>query len=146
MVFDPDDFNDKRDQLTIARHRLNKELLFDYAKMASEIREEFSQKASRLSEQERVHTTKAAKSVTPESFSLLDFNPCNPNRKRLSLRQLNSKERLAIVKLVASKSRTCVEIAQLYNVKLQVVYDLVRDSKRKQVYFVKKKEVELRNS
>ena len=62
------------------------------------------------------------------------------------MRQLNSKERLAIVKLVVSKSRTCVEIAQLYNVKLQVVYDLVRDSKKKQVYFLKKKEVELRNS
>ena len=62
------------------------------------------------------------------------------------MRKLNSKERLAIVKLVASKSRTCVEIAQLYNVKLQVVYDLVRDTKKKQVYFVKKKEVELRNS
>ena len=61
MVFDPDDFNDRRDQLTIARHRLNEELLFDYAKMASEIRKEFSQKASRLSEQERVRTPKAAK-------------------------------------------------------------------------------------
>ena len=82
----------------------------------------------------------------PESFSRLDSNPSHPNRKRRSLRQLNSKERLHIVKLAASKSRTSVEIAELYNVKVQVVYDLVRDSKKRQSYFIKKKEAELRSS
>ena len=82
----------------------------------------------------------------PECFSRLDSNPSHPNRKRRSLRQLNSKERLQIAKLAASKSRTSIEIAELYNVKVQVVYDLVKDSKKKQAYFIMKKEVELRNS
>ena len=58
MLFDPEDFKDKSDQLTIARHRLNEERLYDYAKMASNIRKEISQKASRLSEQDRVHIPK----------------------------------------------------------------------------------------
>ena len=146
MLFDPEDFKDKSDQLTIARHRLNEERLYDYAKMASNIRKEISQKVSRLSGQDRVHIPKEAKQVMPESFSRLDYNPSHPNRKRRSLRQLDSTERLHIAKLVASKSRTCVEIAELFNVKVQVVYDLVKDSKKKQVYFIKKKKAELRKS
>ena len=146
MLFDPEDFKDKSDQLTIARHRLNEEQLFDYAKMASSIRKEISQKVSELSEQDRVHIPKEDNQILPESFSRLDFNPSHPTRKRRSLRQLNSKERLHIAKLAASKSRTSIEIAELYNVKVQVVYDLVKDSKKKQGYFIKKKEVELRNS
>ena len=146
MVFDPEDFKDKNDQLIIARHRLNEEQLFDYAKMASKIRKEISEKASQLSEQDRVHIPKDDKQFLPESFSRLDFNPSHPKRKRRVLKQLSSKERLHIVKLAASNSRTCIEIAELFNVKVQVVYDLVKDSKKKQRYFIKKKEVELRNS
>ena len=46
MLFDPEDFKDKSDQLTIARHSLNKEKLYDYAQMASRLRNEISEKAS----------------------------------------------------------------------------------------------------
>ena len=48
-----------------------------------------------------------------------------------------------IAKLAASRTRTSGEIASLYNIKVQVVYDLMKDAKKK-AYFVKKKEVELR--
>ena len=51
-----------------------------------------------------------------------------------------------IAKLAASKARTCVELADLFNVKVQVVYDLTKDAKKKQGYFIKKKEAELRSS
>ena len=146
ILFDPEDFKDKSDQLTIARHSLNKEQLFDYAMMASKIREEISEKASKLSAQDRVHTLKDDKQFMPESFDRMDFNPSHPKRKRRVLKQLSSDERLHIAKHAASKWRTCIEIAELFNVKVQVVYDLVKDSKKKQRYFIKKKEVELRNS
>ena len=49
-----------------------------------------------------------------------------------------------ITKLAASKTRTSGEIAGIYNVKVQVVYDLMKDAKKKKAYFIKKKEVELR--
>jgi len=51
---------------------------------------------------------------------------------------------LHITKLAASRTRTSGEIAGIYNVKVQVVYDLMKDAKKKKAYFVKKKEVELR--
>ena len=146
MLFDPEDFKDKTDELTIARHSLKEDQLFEFGKMASRIRKEISEKVSQLSEQDRVHVLKDDKQFLPENFSGLDFNPSHPKRKRRSLRQLSSKERLHIAKLAASKSRTCIEISQLFNVKVQVVYDLVKDSKKKQSYFIKKKEIELRNS
>jgi len=34
----------------------------------------------------------------------------------------------------------------MFNIKVQAVYDLSKDAKRKQVYFVKKKKVELRRA
>ena len=52
--------------------------------------------------------------------------------------------RLRIVKLFASKKRTVEELAVMFNVKEQAVMDLNRDLKRKQRYFVKKREAELR--
>ena len=72
----------------------------------------------------------------------LNYNPVHPNRKRRSMRQLNSNERLLLVKLASFKTRTSVEIADLMNVKVQVIYDLMKDLRRKQNYFVKKKAVE----
>ena len=72
----------------------------------------------------------------------LHFNPSHPNRKRRSLRSLDSNERLLLVKLVASKRKTSVEIADLMNVKVQVIYDLMKDLRNKQSCFIKKKEVE----
>ena len=103
ILFDPEDFKDKSDQLTFARHSLNKEQLFDYAMMASKIREEISEKASKLSEQDRVHTLKDDKQFMPESFDRMDFNPSHPKRKRRVLKQLSSDERLHIAKHAASK-------------------------------------------
>jgi predicted DNA-binding protein YlxM (UPF0122 family) len=44
------------------------------------------------------------------------------------------------------KERTCKEIADQYNIKVQAVRDLLRDTKRKQGYFIKKKEAEMRRA
>jgi len=62
------------------------------------------------------------------------------------LRQLNVETRLQIAQLAASKTRSYAEIALAFNIKVQVVWDLMKDAKKKQVYFVKKKQAELRRA
>ena len=57
-------------------------------------------------------------------------NPSSPHRKRRTLRQLGTGERVKIVKMLASKKRTGEEVADLFNVKVQVVRDLNKDYKR----------------
>ena len=42
LMFDPEVFNDQKSQLTIARYRLGRDQLLDYAKMASRIRRTIS--------------------------------------------------------------------------------------------------------
>ena len=97
-----------------------------------------------MSETSRVYCPKEEPSDTADSLKLLDYNPSNPHRKHHSMKQFSSWERLNITKLAASRTRTSGEIASLYNIKVQVVYDLMKDAKKKKTYFVKKKEVELR--
>ena len=46
MIFDPDDFNEMRDQLIIDRWKLNDDKLYEYAQMASNIRRAIKTKAS----------------------------------------------------------------------------------------------------
>jgi len=46
---------------------------------------------------------------------------------------------LKIVKLVATKSRTIGEVARLYNIKVQAVYDLLKDLKKKKRFFLRKR-------
>ena len=74
---------------------------------------------------------------------ILVWNPCHPSRKRRSLRQLDVDTRLRLVKLVASGTRTSGEIATLFNVKVQVVYELVKDLKKKKILFINKRQSEL---
>jgi hypothetical protein len=61
----------------------------------------------------------------------LGFNPSHPARKRLSLHQLSSAKRLEIVKRAVSKQWTCQELAIIYNVKVQAIYDMKSDAKRR---------------
>ena len=42
LMFDPEAYNDQKSQLTIARYRLDRDQLLDYAKMASRIRRTIS--------------------------------------------------------------------------------------------------------
>ena len=51
LLFDPNTFNDMIDQLTMARYQLEEEELKEYAKLASTIRLEISQKVSALAEE-----------------------------------------------------------------------------------------------
>ena len=73
-------------------------------------------------------------------------NPSHPCRKRKTLRQLDSATRLKVVRLAASKLYTCEEIASRFNIKVQAVYDLSKDVKKRKVYFIKKKEKELQRA
>jgi len=43
------------------------------------------------------------------------------------------------VKLAASQTQSYAEIALAFNIKVQLVRDLMKDARKKQVYFVKKK-------
>lgn len=46
---------------------------------------------------------------------------------------------MKLVKLVASNSRTSSEVARLFDVKVQAVYDLVKDLKKNKGLFLKKR-------
>lgn len=46
---------------------------------------------------------------------------------------------MKLVKLVASNSRTSGEVARLFDVKVQAVYDLVKDLKKNKGLFLKKR-------
>ena len=51
---------------------------------------------------------------------------------------------MKVVKLLASRTRTGQEVADLFSLKLQAVRDLAKDVKRKQTYFIQKRKVEIR--
>ena len=60
-----------------------------------------------------------------------DFNPSHSTRKRRTLRQLDVKTRLKVAALAASRTRTYKEIGIIYNIKVQVVKDLMKDAKKR---------------
>ena len=51
---------------------------------------------------------------------------------------------MKIVKMISTKLRTGQEVADLFNVKVQAVRDLIKDMKCKQKYFINKRKVEIR--
>lgn len=53
---------------------------------------------------------------------------------------------MEIVKLAITKKWTCLELAVLYNVKVQAIYDLKSDAKRRPTHFLKKKIAEVARS
>ena len=59
------------------------------------------------------------------------------------MRALSAATRLEITRLASTTKYSCQELALLYNVKVQTVYDLKKDAKRHQKYFVNKKQKEL---
>ena len=79
-----------------------------------------------------------------DRFDQPPSNPSSPNRKRRSLRQLTVAERLRVVKLVATNTRTGQEVADLFNLKLHAIRDLTKDLKGKKTYFIDKRRVETR--
>ena len=48
------------------------------------------------------------------------------------------------MKILASRTRTGQEVADLFNLKLHAVRDLAKDVKSKQTYFIQKRKVEIR--
>ena len=50
MVFDPEDFKADEERLTIQRHKLDEAELLEYARLATELRQNFREKAARISQ------------------------------------------------------------------------------------------------
>ena len=136
----------------MSNYRLDEESLLDYAKCVSAIRLKITQRVEQLDEVKGEKVDEIGEKETVRNLSHLradstacraDFNPAynpsHPCRKRKSLRQVDSDTRLKIVKLVASNTRTCGEVARLFNVKVQAVYDLLKDLKKSRRLFVKKR-------
>ena len=133
-------------------YRLDEESLLDYAKLVSVIRLEITQRVGQLDsvKEDKVDEADEMKTGSPllhngmnSKGSKADFNPAynpsHPSRKRKSLRQIDSHTRLKIVKLVASNTRTCGEVARLFDVKVQAVYGLLKDLKKSRRLFLKKR-------
>ena len=136
----------------MSNYRLDEESLLNYAKCVSAIRREITQWVEELNDENGAKVDEVSEKETVENqkqyrvnlkVCIADFqsayNPCHPSRKRKSLRQVDSDTRLKIVKLVASNTRTCGEVARLFNVKVQAVYDLLKDLKKSRRLFVKKR-------
>ena len=143
----------------MSNYRLDEESLLDYAKLVSAIRLEITQSVGKLDSVKEEKVDEADEKETGSNHlhqwviakaSRADFspayNPSHPSRKRKSLRQVDADTRLKIVKLVASNTRTCGEVARLFDVKVQAVYGLLKDLKKSQKLFLKKKQSELRKA
>ena len=97
-----------------------------------------STKQERMKNESAYLNQSAIAEASKEDFAPA-YNPSHPRRKRKSLRLIDSETRLKIVKLVASNSRTCGEVARLFNIKVQAVYDLLKDLRKKKRCFLKKR-------
>ena len=136
----------------MSHYQLDQDSLLDYAKLASAIRLEITQRVEQLAKAEEQKVNEAEENenesaclnqsaiteASKEHFAPA-YNPSHPRRKRKSLRLIDSETRLKIVKLVASNSKDCGEVARLFNVKVQAVYDLLKDLKKKKRSFLKKR-------
>ena len=110
MVFDPDDYSEMREQLTIANYKLEENKLLEYAKRASAIRHKISASVGQPRENEpklhqKASISNGTDSIFTESHFCVNRNPVHPYRKRKSLRLLDADARLKIVKLASSKTR-----------------------------------------
>ena len=52
---------------------------------------------------------------------------------------------MRVLKLAVSRRRSYQEIADMFNIKMQAICDLVKNSKQSQCYFIKKREKEVRS-
>ena len=144
LLFDPETFNDQNDELTFNNYRLDEQQLLEYAKLASNLRCQIDANAHALNQADAV----IEESKEDESDDILrcklknvkstddidigrDFNPSHSTRKRRTLRQLDVKTRLKVAALAASRTRTYKEIGIIYNIKVQVVKDLMKDAKKR---------------
>ena len=157
LIFDPETYKSMQDQLTTENHQLGLEQLQEYARGASKIRSAFSLKASLYDVATGSFVAGGEERPQPRSshqqppspwqndrVTQLPSNPASPYRRRRTIRQLDVDERMRVVKMLSSRTRTGQEVADLFNLKLQAVRDLAKDMKGKQTYFVKKRKVEIR--
>ena len=116
--------------LTVQSHKLSQQQLIEYAKTASQIRATITHQIYELdgngqrpstdarSRAERVMATIDACNYPHAHRSV---NPVSPTRKRRKMHELSSATRLLIVKMAIGKGEQRQDVADKFNVKLQVV-------------------------
>ena len=162
LLFDPEDFREQADQLRVDDYKLGEDQLFAYAKLATTIRKRIRSRAAEaepeeVEEEKEPAVTGSGPSplpvkINPPKGGLIHAEvvarsyPASMKRKRRPLREISAATRLEIVRLATTTRHTCQELALLYNVKVQTIYNLKKDAKKDQRYFVNKKEKELRRT
>ena len=158
LLFDPEAFREMGEELAVARHTLSREQLLEYGRVATRVRHVISHKhdapeeesKGELAEQDgipeqgaQLHTLFTNK-VARDDFEERS-NPMHWQRKRRTLRELSAAARLEILKLVVSKAMTGEEIAVRYNIKVQLVRDIVKNHGKRPTLFISKKKAELKS-
>lgn len=158
LLFDPETFREMGPELTIARHTLSREQLLEYGRVATRIRHEISHKHDAPEEESKGEQTEQV--ASPEQGAQLltlftkkvaqdDFeersNPVHWNLKRRTLRQLSAATRIEILKLAVSKAMTGEEIAVRFNIKVQLVRDIVKNYGKRPTLFINKRKAELKS-
>ena len=149
LLFDPEAFKDDECALTYTTHKLDQEQLHGYARTATKIRSRLSERAAEMrsaspapnqasqlliqsESTERESSSHALPPIHHRRIPGQTKDPdqhASPYRKRRTLRQLSVQTRIRVVKLAVSRSRTYQEIADMFDIKVQAVCDLVKNFK-----------------
>jgi len=166
MLFDPETFKGQEHALTKDQQRLPHDQLYHYAKVATQARQHFSEKAAaaRSSESDRRdhgdeanaemqapqlkrnHLPKPREMIAPELLQGDGHNSGSRRRGKRSLAQVNAKTRLAIVEVALKKQLTQAEIADRFHVTAVIVKELVMGVKKNRSSIVKRYAAELKRS
>ena len=164
VLFDPDVWKGKGDELTINSCRLPEDELRTFAILATEVRQNLQAKVDAVAEdrkddamqgeeaKEKVPKLKRnylparKRQIRKELLLGHEHNTASANRRRLYLSQVSAKTRVQIVKMAAAKTRTHREIGELFNVRTLAVTQLSSAFKRSKSSIVKRRRQELKRS
>ena len=131
----------------------------NYAKVASRIRTQITQRAAEIVDSDDNHESsddedqlRSRQEQGDHEYPLhlidpnINANPAHPRRRTRSLRSLSSATRLEIVSKAASLKYCSEDLAIMYGVKVHAVNALKHDAMRKPKRFLKKKAAELRKA
>ena len=135
VLFDPDSWKGKGDELTIDKCKLPEDELRTFAILATVVRQNFQTKVDAVVEDrkddamqgeevkesptrlERNHLPTPKQKISEELLLGQEHNTASLKRKRLSLSQVSAQTRVEIVKMAVAKTRTHKEIGELFNVR-----------------------------
>ena len=148
FVFDPDDFKDAAAAFEVESHRLPEEGLLEYARLATQLRRQFAQKAEMAKaqlnrsaaqgEEEKNFVVpvlgraydKRVRAKKPDDLMLgFEGKSMGTPRKKRHKSKLSCDELKEILRLVREEGITQREVAQLFGVKPTSVMSLIRNEK-----------------